>query len=121
MEITCPDTPIKPRRAPTGTVVSTATSIARRVPATGEGISVSTLSVETSRSASSTATESPTFFNQRVTVPSETLSPSAGMVITVPAPDGAAATGAGVGTTGATATGAGAGVGTTAAATGVTG
>ena len=35
------------------------------------------------------------FFNQRVTVPSETLSPRAGMVITVPAPVGAgAATGA---------------------------
>ena len=53
------------------------------------------MSVETSRSASSTATESPMFFNQRVTVPSETLSPRAGMVITVPAPVGAgAATGA---------------------------
>ena len=96
--------PINPRRAPTGTVVSTATSIARRVPATGEGISVSTLSVETSSSASSTATESPMFFNQRVTVPSETLSPRAGIVITVPVPEGAAAT------TGAAATGAGAGV-----------
>jgi hypothetical protein len=56
---------------------------------------------------------SPTFFNQRVTVPSETLSPSAGMVITVPAPVGAGvagAAGAGGGVTGAAATGAGAGV-----------
>ena len=102
-----PEAPINPRRAPTGTVVSTATSIARRVPATGEGISVSTLSVETSRSASSTATESPTFFSQRVTVPSETLSPSAGIVITVPAPVAAGAAGAGGGVTGAAATGAG--------------
>ena len=78
--------------------MSTATSIASKVPATGEGISVSTLSVETSSSASSTVTSSPTFFNQRVTVPSLTLSPSAGMVITVPVPidgvDGAATTGA---------------------------
>ncbi len=51
-----------------------------RVPATGEGISVSTLSVETSRSGSSTLTWSPSDFNQRVTVPSLTLSPSAGIV-----------------------------------------
>ena len=79
------------RRAPTGTVVSTGTSIARSVPATGEGISVSTLSVETSRSASSTATESPTFLSQRVTVPSETDSPRAGIVMTVPADDAAGA------------------------------
>jgi len=101
--------------------VSTATSIARSVPATGEGISVSTLSVETSSNASSTATESPTFFNQRVTVPSETLSPSAGIVITVPEPDaaGAVATGAGAGVTGAATTGSG--FGTTGAATGAAG
>ncbi len=109
------DEPISPRRAPTGTVVSTATSIARSVPATGEGISVSTLSVETSRSASSTATKSPTFLSQRVTVPSLTDSPSAGIVMTVPPPLGAgAATGAAGG--GVTATGAGAVI--TGAATG---
>ena len=110
------------RRAPTATVVSTGTSIARSVPATGEGISVSTLSVETSRRASSTATESPTFLSQRVTVPSLTDSPRAGIVITVPA-DGAAATGAATGAattggaTGAATTGAGVAIG--AAATGV--
>ena len=112
---------MSPRRAPTATVVSTGTSIAKSVPATGEGISVSTLSVETSRSASSTATLSPTFLSQRVTVPSLTDSPSAGIVMTVP-PDVAAgaagaATGGGVGvgvgaagvsTTGAGAEGAGA-------------
>ena len=95
------------------------------MPATGDGISVSTLSVETSRSASSTATESPTFFSQRVTVPSETDSPRAGIEITVPAPaGGAAATGAAAGGE-VTATGAvttGAGVSTTgAAATGAAG
>ncbi len=50
-----------------------------RVPATGEGISVSTLSVDTSTSGSSTSTLSPTFFSQRVTVPSVTDSPSSGI------------------------------------------
>ncbi len=49
------------------------------VPATGEGISVSTLSVDTSTSGSSTSTESPTFFSHRVTVPSVTDSPSSGI------------------------------------------
>ena len=66
--------------APTATVESTATTIFCKIPATGDGISVSTLSVETSRSGSSTATISPSFFNQRVTVPSVTDSPSAGIV-----------------------------------------
>jgi hypothetical protein len=50
------------------------------MPAAGEGISVSTLSVETSSSGSSTSTRSPSFFSQRVTVPSVTLSPRRGMV-----------------------------------------
>ena len=105
--VAAPALPITPRRAPTGTVVSTGTSIEIIVPAAGDGISVSTLSVETSSNASSTATLSPTFFNQRVTVPSLTLSPSAGIVIIVPAllAAGAVATGAGV--TGAAATGVG--------------
>jgi hypothetical protein len=48
-------------------------------PATGDGISVSTLSVETSNKGSSTSTVSPSCFNHRVTVPSVTLSPSAGI------------------------------------------
>ena len=65
--------------APTATVSSSATVIPRRIPATGEGISVSTLSVETSSSGSSASTRSPSFFSQRVTVPSVTLSPSWGM------------------------------------------
>ena len=86
------------KRAPTATVVSIGTSIASNTPATGDGISVSTLSVETSSKASSTATVSPTFFNQRVTVPSLTLSPNAGIVMTVPAVGGVgmATMGAGV-------------------------
>ena len=68
---------------------------------------MSTLSVDTSRSASSTATESPTPLSQRVTVPSLTLSPSAGIVIIVPAEEFAAGAGGGVtGATGAAATGA---------------
>ena len=82
------------RRAPTGTVESTGTSIVSTVPETGDGISVSTLSVETSRSASSTLTESPTFLSQRVTVPSVTDSPSAGIETIVPVDE--EVTGAGV-------------------------
>src|SRR4051794_37636747 len=69
--------------APTSTVSSSLALISRRVPATGEGISVSTLSVDTSSSASSTATWSPTCLSQRVTVPSVTDSPSAGRLTSV--------------------------------------
>src|SRR5215468_1294396 len=65
--------------APTATVSSSATEIPRRIPETGEGISVSTLSVETSSSGSSAETWSPSRLSQRVTVPSVTLSPSCGM------------------------------------------
>ncbi len=64
--------------APTSTSSSSSTRIFSTTPATGEGTSVSTLSVETSSKGSSTATSSPTCFNQRVTVPSVTDSPSAG-------------------------------------------
>ena len=70
--------------APTGTVSSSPTRILLTVPATGEGISVSTLSVETSSSGSSTSTWSPSAFSQRVTVPSVTDSPRAGIVTVVP-------------------------------------
>ena len=65
--------------APTATVSSSATVMPRRTPDTGEGISVSTLSVDTSSSGSSASTRSPSRFSQRVTVPSVTLSPSWGM------------------------------------------
>ena len=78
--------PITASWAPTSTVSSSATLISSSVPATGEGISVSTLSVETSSSGSSTATASPTDLSQRVTVPSVTDSPSAGRVTGVPSP-----------------------------------
>lgn len=50
------------------------------MPEAGAGISVSTLSVETSSNGSSASTRSPSAFSQRVTVPSVTLSPSAGRV-----------------------------------------
>ena len=46
---------------PTATVWSASTRISAIVPATGDGTSASTLSVEISTSGSSTATESPTF------------------------------------------------------------
>ena len=68
------------RSAPTKTVLSTGTKIFSMTPAYGEGISVSTLSVETSSNGSSIATVSPSALSQRVTVPSVTLSPSAGIV-----------------------------------------
>ncbi len=45
---------------------------------------MSTLSVETSSSGSSTSTVSPSDFSQRVTVPSVTDSPSAGIVTVCP-------------------------------------
>ena len=51
--------------------------------AAGDGISVSTLSVDTSSNGSSAATWSPSCLSHRVTVPSDTLSPSAGMLTEV--------------------------------------
>ena len=117
-----PAAPMSANRAPTATVESTGTSIAKMVPVAGEGISVSTLSVETSSSGSSTLMVSPTFLSQRVTVPSVTLSPRAGILTTTPAEEPATgATGAtdstvSTGATGATGVGAGVGAG---AATGV--
>ena len=71
-----PASPITAITPPTGITESCAALISNKTPATGEGISVSTLSVETSTMASSTLITSPTFFNQRVTVPSVTDSPS---------------------------------------------
>ena len=70
--------PMRARRAPTSTVSSSATRISSITPLTGEGISVSTLSVEISSRPSSACTVSPTCLSQRVTVPSVTLSPRAG-------------------------------------------
>ena len=82
--------PMTARTEPTSAVSSSLTRISCRVPATGDGISVSTLSVETSSSGSSTSTVSPTALSQRVTVPSVTLSPRAGRVTSWPSPPPAA-------------------------------
>ena len=76
--------PMTASSVPTSTVSSSATLISSSVPEAGDGISVSTLSVEISRSGSSVWTWSPTCLSQRVTVPSVTLSPSAGRVTDVP-------------------------------------
>ena len=67
----------------TATVSFSFTMILVRTPAAGEGISASTLSVEISKSGSSRSTRSPTFFIQRVTVPSAMLSPIWGMMTLV--------------------------------------
>ncbi len=73
-----PSSPMMHSSVPTSTVSSSSALISRMVPATGEGISVSTLSVETSSRGSSTSTVSPTCLSQRVIVPSVTDSPSSG-------------------------------------------
>jgi hypothetical protein len=62
--------------APTSTVSPSWTRILVSDPAAGDGISLSTLSVDTSTSGSSISTVSPGRFNQRVTVASRTVSPS---------------------------------------------
>ena len=69
------------KREPTSTVAPSATRISVNTPAAGEGTSESTLSVDTSKSGSSCATVSPTFFSQRMMVPSVTVSPSCGIVM----------------------------------------
>jgi hypothetical protein len=53
-------------------------------PATGDGISASTLSVEISNSGSSFSTASPAFFNHLVMVPSKMDSPICGITTSVP-------------------------------------
>ena len=78
-----PGSPTRAITSPTSTVSSSSKRISVSTPATGEGISVSTLSVETSSSGSSTSTVSPTFFSQVVIVPSVTDSPSSGISIEV--------------------------------------
>ena len=72
------------RTVPTSTVSSSGTRISKMVPATGEGTSVSTLSVATSSSGSSTSTVSPTALSHDETVPSVTDSPRAGIVTSAP-------------------------------------
>ncbi len=64
---------------PTSTVSPSGTRISVSVPDTGQGTSESTLSVDTSKSGSSSATLSPTCLNHWVMVPSVTVSPSWGI------------------------------------------
>src|SRR5262249_18832186 len=78
--VAVPDSSIVASSTPASTVSSSPTLIAVSTPDAGEGISVSTLSVDTSSSGSSALTCSPSFFSQRVTVPSVTLSPRRGIV-----------------------------------------
>ncbi len=70
-------------REPVSTVSPSAARISARTPEAGDGISESTLSVETSKRGSSRLTWSPTFLNHRVMIPSVTDSPSEGSVTSV--------------------------------------
>ncbi len=89
--------PITATMEPTLTVAPSLARISESVPATGDGISASTLSVEISNSGSSRATVSPTFFSHFVIVPSVIDSPICGMGTSVPGwlAAGASASGAG--------------------------
>ncbi len=78
-EACSPASPMTASSPPISTVSSSWATIFVSTPAAGDGISVSTLSVDTSSSGSSTSTVSPSCLSQRVTVPSVTLSPSAGI------------------------------------------
>src|SRR6266446_2079150 len=69
--------------APTGTVCPSAVTIFATLPAPGDGISVSTLSVEISTSAWSSTTMSPSLTSHFRIVPSTTLSPICGMVTSI--------------------------------------
>ena len=68
-----------PTRVCTATVCPSCTLISASTPATGDGISASTLSVEISNSGSSRLTSSPTFLSHLLTVPSAIDSPIWGM------------------------------------------
>src|SRR3954469_19293782 len=65
------------------TVLPSSTSTSFSVPAVGAGISVSTLSVEISKSGWSRSTRSPGFFSHLVSVPSTMLSPIWGITTSV--------------------------------------
>src|SRR5271169_1664124 len=69
--------------APTGNVCPSAATIFAIRPAPGDGISVSTLSVEISTSGWSSVTTSPSFTSHFAIVPSTTLSPICGIVTSI--------------------------------------
>src|SRR4029453_7411931 len=75
-----PTPPITASSAAPSPVSSAWTLIDWSTPATGEGTSVSTLSVDTSNSGSSASTWSPSCFSQRVIVASGSDLPRSGMV-----------------------------------------
>jgi hypothetical protein len=74
------ESPITAIGVPTSTVSPATTRISVTTPDAGDGISVSTLSVEISTSTSSSATVSPMFLAHERMVPSVTVSPSCGIV-----------------------------------------
>jgi hypothetical protein len=71
---------------PTSTVSPSGTTICATTPSPGLGTSVSTLSVEISRSGSSRPTCSPTCLSHFVIVPSETDTPIWGMTTSICVP-----------------------------------
>src|SRR4051794_20265217 len=71
---------IRASTVPTSTVMPTSTARSTTRPDAGDGISVSTLSVEISTIGSSDSTQSPTRFFHSTTVPSATLTPICGIV-----------------------------------------
>ena len=74
---------IRPTTVLMPTVFPSSTSTSASVPAAGDGISVSTLSVEISNSGSSRSTLSPGFLSHLVKVPSTMLSPIWGITTSV--------------------------------------
>ena len=84
-----PASPIRVSGVPTGTVSPACTRISSSTPSYGLGISESTLSVDTSNSGSSNSTVSPACFSQEPMVPSVTVSPSFGIVMSCTTPVGA--------------------------------
>src|SRR6266849_3235387 len=81
--VSAPTVSITASVAPTGTVCPSAVTIFAIRPAPGDGISVSTLSVEISTNAWSSTTMSPSLTSHFVIVPSTTLSPICGIVTSI--------------------------------------
>ncbi len=78
-----PASPMMATTVLTSTVAPSGKRISASTPATGEGISASTLSVEISKSGSSFSTSSPTALSHLVIVPSKIDSPIWGMMTSV--------------------------------------
>src|SRR4051794_16414080 len=93
-------TAIRATTVPVATTSSGAARISTTVPATGDGSSASTLSVETSTRPWSFSTWSPTFTSQSSTVPSETDSPISGTATSMTSPPPSAGGAGGTGDAG---------------------